>query len=433
MTVRSLAMAAAVCGSLLSAAAFAENSPLEQPYSVAPAALDYHSYYAQEDQAVSPSDQPSPTPAVAPEGGCDACGSCCDSGCGGCSHCCDLGDPWSLWDHMHPCGSSVAVGGWWQFGYHDEQNGLFNNHPDRFNLHQGWLYVEKEVDTDSYDWDWGGRFDILYGVDAQDTQAFGNDPGNWDFQNGFDHGIYGWAIPQLYVDVAYGDLKVTMGHFFTLVGYEVVAAPDNFFYSHAFTQYNSEPFTHTGVLATYSASDDVELYGGWTLGWDTGFDQRNAGNNFLGGFSTPVAEDVTLIYILTAGNFGDRGRDAYGHSIVFDAQLSDNWNYVFQSDLLSIRSTDENNIGINQYLFYTFNDCLAAGARVEWWKANNGFDHGGRITNVPPGTHSYYEATFGLNIKPQANFVLRPEIRHEWTPFADEEETIFGIDLISLW
>ncbi len=47
--------------------------------------------------------------------------------------------------------------------------------------------------------------------------------------------------------------------------------------------FNSEPFTHTGVLGTYTGNDDVTLYGGWTLGWDTGFDQFDGGSNFLGG------------------------------------------------------------------------------------------------------------------------------------------------------
>ena len=47
--------------------------------------------------------------------------------------------------------------------------------------------------------------------------------------NNFDHGIYGFALPQVYGEVAMGDLSVKMGHFFTIIGYEVVTAPDNFF------------------------------------------------------------------------------------------------------------------------------------------------------------------------------------------------------------
>ncbi len=439
MTVRSLALAAALCGCLQSATAFAENTLLEQPYSVAPAALNYHSYYAQEDQAVSPSDQPAPTPAAASNGECDACDtyceSCCEDDCGGCLHCCDLGDPWSLWDHLHPCGSDIHVGGWWQFGYYNKSNGQFNDIPDKFNLQQGWLYIEKEVDTDANDWDWGGRFDVIYGTDAQKTQAFGNNPGSWDYLNGFDHGFYGWALPQAYLDVAAGDWKLTLGHFYTLIGYEVVPAPDNFFYSHSFTFFNSEPFTHTGALVTYTAAEDTEIYAGWTAGWDTGFDQFDDGSNFLGGFSVPVADDVSFAYILTAGDFGWRGQDGYSHSVLLDWTISDKWEYVFQSDVLRVHGTGADTIGINQYLFYTINDCVQLGGRLEWWKADEviGFDGGGRVMNFTPGTNSYYEATFGVNIKPQANLVMRPEIRHEWFPFADDTETIFAVDLISLW
>ena len=68
----------------------------------------------------------------------------------------------------------------------------------------------------------------------------------------FDNGIYGWAMPQAYGEVGYGDWSVKVGHFFTPVGYEVVPATGNFFYSHSLTLFNSEPFTHTGVLGTYS-------------------------------------------------------------------------------------------------------------------------------------------------------------------------------------
>ena len=57
---------------------------------------------------------------------------------------------------------------------------------------------------------------------------------------------------KLYFEAGYGDLTVKIGHFYTIIGWEVVTAPDNFFYSHAYTMYNSEPFTHTGVLATYN-------------------------------------------------------------------------------------------------------------------------------------------------------------------------------------
>ena len=53
-------------------------------------------------------------------------------------------------------------------------------------------------------------------------------------------------MPQLYADFAYNRLTVRLGHFYTIIGYEVVTAPDNFFSSHAYTMQYGEPFTHTG-------------------------------------------------------------------------------------------------------------------------------------------------------------------------------------------
>ena len=273
--------------------------------------------------------------------------------------------------------------------------------------------------------------DFMYGTDANDTQAFGNNPGRWDYLNGWDRGGgYGWAMPQLYGEIANGDLSVKFGHFFTLIGYEVVPAPDNFFFSHAYTMYNSEPFTHTGVLATYKASDDITLYGGWTLGWDTGFDQFDDGNNFLGGASLALTDELTLTYILTAGDMGQRG-DGYSHSIVFDWAINDKWNYVFQSDYVGLDTSPgyNNEYGVNQYLFYTLTDEVKLGARVEWWSSDAGFDHGGQSAPAG-GQHSYYEATFGVNVKPVSNLVIRPEYRHDWFPHGSYEQDIFAIDAI---
>jgi len=141
------------------------------------------------------------------------------------------------------------------------------------NNHQSWVYVEKAADG-SEGLDRGFRFDGMCGTDAGDTQAFGNQPGTWDYLNGFDRGSgYGFAIPQLYGELAYEDFSLNGGHSFTIIGYEVVPAPDNFFFSHAFKMYDSEPFTHAGALLRYSGLDMFDFYAGWTAGWDTGFNR----------------------------------------------------------------------------------------------------------------------------------------------------------------
>lgn len=322
---------------------------------------------------------------------------------------------------------AIDIGGWTQLGYTDEATLLagnggasFNDTPGKVNIHQQYFYVGKEADG-SNGFDLGFRAEFVYGIDAPDTQSFGNPANSFDFGGDFTRGDgnHGWAIPQLYGEVAVGDFSVKLGHFYTLIGWEVVTAPDNFFFSHALTQYNSEPFTHSGFISTYTGFENITLYGGWTSGWDTGFDSVNGGSSFLGGFSVGLGDAVTMTYINTYGNFGAISTpgddDNYSHSIVFDVALTDSFQYVFQSDYKQIDSTADEDIGINQYLIYTFNDILSFGSRIEWWRDDQ-------------VSHCGY--TSGVNIKLLDNMIMRPEFRKDWIPGTGYEEDIFGCDMV---
>jgi len=443
------------CAWALSSALFTGNlmaQQLRQPFSVRPAGFDYNRYL-QDSAAAQPvpaSQEPapvhdaapvaaSPAPVASPAAGCNTCppvSACapCDSGCGlglgGLGSFCNLGEPYSLKSSLLCEDSAWNVGGWTQFGYHNKASLVpqFNVHPDNLNLHQQWFFLEKKLAADECNYDWGFRADFMYGVDAADTQSFGNTPdanGPRGFDNGWDHGIYGFALPQLYAEIGKGDWSMKIGHFYTIVGYESVMAPSNFFYSHANTMYNSEPFTHTGALLTYNVSDSLSVWAGWSLGWDTGFDQFGDGSSFLGGFTKTISEDMKLTYATVVGDFGWKGRDAYVHSVILDTALTDKLQYVFQTDFLRVDSTQEDNVAIVNYLFYTVNDCTKLGARVEWWQYDSLAANTGNI--------SANEATFGVNYKPHANFVVRPEIRQEWIPAAGLDETIFGVDVIATY
>ncbi|TWU65305.1 hypothetical protein V7x_08510 [Crateriforma conspicua] len=382
-------------------------------------------------------------------GGCDGlpsygCDSGCDSGCGLGGGClggeCDLGDPFTLFGEYE----GVSIGGWVQMGYHTAALPLFNSRPDEYQLHQAWLYAEKAIDT-SNGFDIGGRIDYVYGTDSQDTQAFGISNNHWD--NDWDNGTdYGHAMPQLYVEAGYGDLSVKAGHFYTIIGWEVVTAPDNFFYSHAYTMYNSEPFTHTGALATYNVGDHVSVMGGYVFGWDSGFEDN--GDAFLGGVSVGLTDSLTVTYATVGGRFGDgninrvvdgvvgRGENGYMHSIVADYAVSDNLQYIFQSDLLDTEDIDgatvRDTFGINQYLIYTLSDCWAVGTRFEWYQADAG------VFNTD---NDIYALTSGVNYKPHANVLVRPEIRWDWVDGdptdilenSDDDQFTFGIDTIFLF
>ena len=327
----------------------------------------------------------------------DGCGGGCDDGGNLLGLCCNQ-EEIKLFD-------GVEVGGWVQVGYSSRPTAFNDSFQDKsVLLNQGWIYLDKAAESECGEWAPGYHADFVYGADAANTQSFGNSPGQFDLDPGFQHGTReDWAIPQLYAEISNGDWTVKGGHFYTLHGYEVVQATGNFFYTHAYTMNYAEPFTHTGILATHALSDSTEVYAGWTAGFDTGFDQSAGGSNFIGGYSTSLTEDVTLTQIMSFGNFGTGfgvvADGSFAMSTVLDYQVTDKLNYVFHSDILEADVYDT--FGINQYLIYQIDDCLGAGARLEWWKADG---------------DSVNAITLGLNVKPHANVTIRPEWRYDWSP-----------------
>jgi len=381
----------------------------------------------------------------------------------------ELAEPWSVMDHI-PCAKERGwqIGGWTSFGYQNNPdgaftgNGVFNNEYfgtpiiggapfnnayewDHLNLSQSAIYIGKVADG-SNGIGLGGRVEVMYGMDGNEFQSFGNDPGNYDFVSGLDHGIYEWAIPQLYGEVAVGKLSVKVGHFYTPVGYEVLPNTGQFFMSRQLTFYNSEPFTHTGAYGTYTVNDKFNFSAGWVLGMDTGFDQFGGGNSFLGGFTYTVNDKVQFLNYLIGGDLGWRGNGIINSSIV-TFKWTDKLQSVHQFDVLGTDlettvaigpfaftrpvnfATDgiaHDSIGQINYLFYDINPRVKAGIRQEWYKADS---------------VSYNTITYGLNVRPMANLVVRPEVRHMFSTGANNtffqpgrgdlfNQTVFGIDAV---
>ncbi len=400
-----VAIGVVLIGGLLAGTAPAQTTYQGMPVQQAAYGNSGYLFAAPGEASASPSDMG----AVA---GCSTCNECCDP-CSPCSRCC-LGDPWTLFGET--C-SGVKVGGWISAGGYANAHGNadngplgFNNVGDGFTLNQLWGFIDKSADTGGCGWAFGGRVDYVFGVDGRDTQAYGGN--NWD--NGWNSARdYGSAIPQLYAEVGYNDWVVKAGHFYTSIGHEVVQAPDNFFYSHAYTMYYGEPFTHTGALATYNGFENWTFHGGWSAGWDTGFENPDDASMFLGGASYSLCDDVTLSYMLSAGDFGNTAGNLYMHSLVMELALLDNFTWIIQNDLgiqddIPGANVDPRWGGVNQYLIYEINDCWSMGGRFEWFNDRNGT----RVTGSPAG--NYYNVTVGVNWKPHANLIFRPELRADW-------------------
>jgi hypothetical protein len=372
----------------------------------------------------------------------------------------------------------IATYGWINAGIGGNGWGSPFNGPITFNdrnwqgqMNQLYLVNEKVLDTEDGGFDWGGRVDLLYGTDYVYTTARGLDanllnqtlPGQPSWGNRY----YGLALPQLYAEAGYGDHAVKVGHFYTIIGYEVVPAIGNFFYTHAYTMQYGEPFTHTGILDTYKANDQLTLYGGITNGWDnfsdpinilgpisnSGYPGANSNAAFLGGATLKNSDETQALTITaTSGNeLANFATNAVGNrsmfSTVYTNELNDKVTYVFQNDngwqfnagtpdtLNQAQSGTAQWYGINQYLFYNFSETLVGGMRFEWFRDNNGYRVVSGLRNALFGVPNsltgfqgnFWQMSYGLNWKPTNNWIIRPELRYDWyTPDKANGNLPFG-------
>ncbi len=322
----------------------------------------------------------------------------------------------------------ITAGGWLSAGvtynnYNpaDHSNGTvtFNDRSSEFQLNQLNLFIERLVDKDAKKWSIGGRLDFMWGADSRYTQA----SGNWD-ENLITQAnmrFYDIALPQAYLEIATPYLRgatVKIGHFYTILGQEVVQSPNNFFYSHAYAMQYGEPFTHTGLLATIPVGSSFTV----NLGAVTGphgkadnFDKHLGNWNFLGGVNWASEDGGTAVAAaLTTGDTDDPGSPNRSiASLVLNYDITDKLHYIAQFDHGSQAGAAADGgtaswYGLNQYLIYAVTRTVSAGLRGEWFRDQNGF----RVAGFPA---SYYETTLGFNWKPKPWVLLRAEARYDWT------------------
>ncbi len=368
--------------------------------------------------------------------------------------------------------NSLKVGGWLNGGVTYNANSPSNNFngPTTFGdrsgepqLNQLNLFLQKTVTTAGDNWDIGGRFDIMFGTDSIFTQAYGVpafdintgkplNRGSWDlnFLGSNNNRFYDIAIPQAYAEfnVPVGNgLNVKAGHFYTPIGYETVPAPDNFFYTHAYTMQYGEPFTHTGIMGNYAVDDNWAVMGGVvtgsaTGGWDGGWDKQ-LGNwgGLMGATWTSTDKNTSFNASGTYGGTSEQSSQDWAlYSLVLKHNITDKFHMMLQHDHGYANKVfglgDSEWYGINTHLTYDVLDNLAAGIRAEWFRDQKGFRVcspgrvGAATYALPNGTAnsfgsggqftagctagSYYAITAGANWKPLKWLNIRPNVRYDW-------------------
>jgi hypothetical protein len=289
-------------------------------------------------------------------------------------------------------------------------------------MSQLFLSAEKEMDT-RRGFDWGAKAALVYGTHAGSMQCY---DGTFDADWGANKHGYQMSAYNLYGTVGYKNLSVMAGKFTGKVGWEESASKNNFFYSHSYC-YWIEPATHTGVIATYEATDRLSLTAGWTTGSDCSFKNPYNGRSVLAGFQYALADNANVSYYINAGDQDYPVEDEvvrvdyFVQSLCLEWELSDRFTYVWQYNLRNdnYRGGDRTSAyGFNNHFLYKLNDKWGVGTRLEWFRDNNG-----GWFNSDSG--EYCQVSLGLNWNPRANVSVRPEVRYDWgkgaRPFGPSE------------
>lgn len=350
----------------------------------------------------------------------------------------------ALDDYNLTVGGFAAAG--WSYNFNSPEGGLntgrvFDVKEQDPTLHQLDLFVERPVDPSKGVFDVGGKVEVLYGSDARFIHS-----------NGLN--FYGDSFPQSYPDEQFdlvqayasfavpvgNGLQVTAGKFVTPLGYEVIAPTGNAFYSRSFLFGNAIPFTHTGITASYTLSEQVSVMGGVVRGWDQALEDANDMVSFLGGVTFTVGEDTKVVLAAITGP--EQADNESDYRTVFDLivthQLSDelllalNADYGWEADA-ALDGGTANWFGVAGYASYELSDMLTLNGRGEYYSdQDRGFLNGS-------GTE-VWAATVGLGIKPLpndalgSNLLIRPEIRFDYSPDDvfdnDNSQTTFGVDVV---
>lgn len=351
---------------------------------------------------------------------------------------------------------------------------LFTERANTFRMNQAEATAEKDLDPNATGLDWGFKFEPMYGTDARITHTFGlwdratNSPYQFDIVE---------ANLQAHVPVVVpGGVDLKAGIYSTPIGYEVINATGNFFYTHSYIFNYGIPLKHFGIISTAHATSLLDVW----FGVDTGnqafipnrWGDNNAAAAILGGFgiNNPIP-NLTILALTHLGpgqgynkssstnfiNGAGRAQDVNGHSqqiydIVTTYKVNDNLSVANEIDYIKddLGVTNCTNRllchsgataeGTALYGIYTLNDQLSFGARGEVFRDDQGFfvatetagqgfvDSERAITGPGSGVYSvgkatYSELTLGVNYKPplpamplNAGLTLRPEFRwdHAW-------------------
>lgn len=287
----------------------------------------------------------------------------------------------------------------------------FDVRHDEFMANKLVVRITKPVEYNAFDWTAGYAGTLIFGQDAEFTQAVGLSLG--------DQGDLFEANLMVNVPIGSG-LKIIFGKYGTTIGYESSFSEETYNWSGGNQWTFLEPFTHTGVMLSYAPNDQWEVQILVNNGWDIVAD--NNGAKSLMGTVSYIPNDKTEFYVTGYGGPEQDDNTSNwrkGIDVVLDHHFTPKLDTVVQLDYGAEDGADING-GIAEWfaagvwVIYDFTEKVQGALRVDYLNDRDGartsdapalapfpFNTGQELTSV----------TFTLNFKPIENVRIAPEIR----------------------
>ena len=285
----------------------------------------------------------------------------------------------------------------------------FDNCQDCFSLHQLALTVAYQPKEG-----FGALANLIAGDDPDVFAPYDINPGA---RQKFD-------FPNAYVQYATGALTVIAGRYVSLAGAETIDPRPDANSSRSILFFDAVPFTHTGVRATFVASEHLTLIAGIVNGWDTLKDTNSDKTAELGLTFTPGK-----IFALAVNSY--LGRERVGGLVSAGPQgmrtlldvigtwnASDALTLVVNYDVGQQQGTANTGYTLNNaasarwdglaaYLNYKFDDHWRASLRGEHFNDPDGYRTG--------LIQKWNEVTLTFGYAPVKSTELRFELRNDWS------------------
>ena len=400
--------------------------------------------------------------------------------------------------------AGITIGGYFDSGYiynhrnHEHYNntpkivgGGFNSEShNNYTIDAIDLQIARAVDASKGNWDVGGLVEVMYGADAAAIHSNGLEYGNpVPYYQNSDPGSHGFGdryhpqdqfdIPQAYLDIVtpIKGLKVRVGKFDTLLGYESINPNNSPFYSHSFI-FNVEPLTHTGVVAFYQINDQLSVAAGVTRGWDQSLKDNNGSPDGIFQVTYKINKQWTVSLQGTIGpeDTQDTAHWRFAPDLTTTYAVNDKlsigaeaiyfWDGGWNNGPGNTNDTvpvDQIDGGMGNPPIGSYGD-VWGGALYAAYKVDDHFTinfraekvhvysiaAGGLYSSLTSGGYpaqNFYEATLGTTITPMpkdrylSGIKIRPEVRYDWNAnHADvfpagknnsfTDQLTFGADLI---